>query len=280
MLARVPTRYNVSVLLNTKFIIGVVCTCAIFLALGQIPGTTITYSAPVPIVTLSADTPLTTEAPIPLPETDLETDTSEEEPSSALATVPETTPPPEAVAEAHEATEEKDIVDTHAHIFSVPFYSQLTDISAPEWKKIGCGIASLAMLIEFHKPNTLTSVDTLLQEGIDADAYTSAGWTYAGLIGVSHKYGLDGTTRDFGGSSMDVAFGAFEKALAKGPVMASVHYTFTPTNPIPHLVIVNGIEGDTLYYNDPAEKSGNGSIPVSQFKSSWKKRYIEFYKNS
>jgi len=40
-----------------------------------------------------------------------------------------------------------------AHTASdVPFYSQFVDISAPAWKKVGCGIASLAMIIDFYKP--------------------------------------------------------------------------------------------------------------------------------
>ncbi len=263
--------------MNTKFIVGVVCASAMFIALGLIPGTPITYSAPMPVATISA--PIA-EVSTPLPKTTTDVGTSEEIiPKEIIIedTLPEPEPTPEVVEEVKEATPKAKPLVSQSGVFFVPFYSQLTDITAPEWKKIGCGIASLAMLIEFHNPDSLTSVDTLLQEGIAADAYSSVGWTYAGLIAVSHKYGLNGTTHDFGGSSMDVAFTAFEKALSVGPVMASVHYTFTPTNPIPHLVIVTGIKGDTLYYNDPAEPSGNGSIPVSQFKSSWKKRYIEFF---
>ncbi len=254
------------------------CASAIFIALGLTPGTTITYSAPIPATTISA--PIT-EVTTSLPETATEIDTEEDvatEEQSSEEILPEPESTPEVATEVEEVAPQPKVATTQkTGVFSVPFYSQLTDITAPEWKKIGCGIASLAMLIEFHNPDSLTSVDTLLKEGIAIDAYSSVGWTYAGLIAVSHKYGLDGTTHDFGGSSIDVAFSAFEKALARGPVMASVHYTFTPTNPIPHLVIVNGIKGDTLYYNDPAEPSGNGSIPVSQFKSSWKKRYIEFF---
>lgn len=177
-----------------------------------------------------------------------------------------------------EKREQTKNTDTAYDIFDVPFFSQFNDISAAEWKKVGCGIASLAMIIEFHKPGALVSVDTLLQEGIDADAYLSkAGWTYAGLIGVSKKYGLSGTTRDFKGSTMDAAFERLKESVREGPVMASVHYTFEPTNPIPHLVVVNGIDGNTLYYNDPAEPSGHGSLSVEKFKSAWKKRYIEFY---
>jgi hypothetical protein len=167
--------------------------------------------------------------------------------------------------------------EARALVFSVPFYSQFADITSPTWKKVGCGIASLAMLIEFHTPGKLSSVDTLLEEGIDAKAYSDAGWTYAGLIKISKKYGLFGETHDFGTSNMDTAFRAFEKALAKGPVMASVHYTFDPKNPIPHLVIITGVKEGMIHYNDPAEKKGGGSITITKFQNSWKKRYIEFY---
>ena len=165
--------------------------------------------------------------------------------------------------------------DNSSTVFTVPFFSQFTDITAPEWKKVGCGIASLAMLIEFYEPGDV-SVDTLLEEGVSANAYLSnAGWTYAGLIGISKKYGLSGESYDMGGTGMETAFAKLEKALKDGPVMVSVHYTFDPKNPIPHLVIANGIENNTLYYNDPAEKSGGGSISVEVFKQAWKKRYIE-----
>lgn len=159
--------------------------------------------------------------------------------------------------------------------FDVPFYSQFADITSPRWQKVGCGIASLAMLIEFYKPGSV-KVDTLLDEGISAHAYLdSAGWTYAGLIGISNKYGLGGTSHDIAKLTMKDAFSELKTAVSEGPVMVSVHYTFDPKNPIPHLVILNGIEGDRVYYNDPAEKSGNGSISISTFQNSWKKRYIE-----
>ncbi len=51
----------------------------------------------------------------------------------------------------------------------VPFYSQFSDITSATWQKVGCGIASLAMLIEYYNPGVVT-VDTLLEEGIAADA--------------------------------------------------------------------------------------------------------------
>lgn len=157
----------------------------------------------------------------------------------------------------------------------IPFFSQFKDITKPEWKKVGCGIASLAMLIEFYEPGKVT-VDTLLQEGIDAGAYSNAGWTYAGLIGISKKYGLGGESFDRANLTMTSAFAELKKAVEDGPVMVSVHYTFNPNNPIPHLVVLNSIHDDTVYYNDPAEPKGGGSISIQTFQNSWKKRYIEF----
>lgn len=159
-------------------------------------------------------------------------------------------------------------------IFKVPFYSQFKDITSAKWKKVGCGIASLAMLIEFYEPGSV-NVDSLLQEGISAGAYTDAGWTHGGLIGLSKKYGLSGSSHDLAGSSMDTAFNKLKAVLKDGPVMVSVHYTFDPKNPIPHLVVVNGVSENNVYYNDPSEKSGGGSIPIKKFQSAWKKRYIE-----
>lgn len=161
-------------------------------------------------------------------------------------------------------------------VFTVPFYSQFGDITSKTWQKVGCGVASLAMIVGYYT-HEYVSVDTLLAQGIKNGAYdNTAGWTYAGLIGLSHRYGLEGVTRDYRSSSMEAALSKLKASLKTGPVMASVHYTFTPSNPIPHLVVVTGITDDKVYYNDPAEQSGHHSISVTKFISSWKKRYIEF----
>lgn len=159
-------------------------------------------------------------------------------------------------------------------VFKVPFYSQFSDISAPAWQKVGCGIASLAMLISYYEDKPI-SVDGLLEKGISAGAYLdSAGWIHSGLINLSHAYGLDGESRSLADLSMDDALTALEKELKRGPVMASVHYTFEPTNPIPHLVVVNGVKDGKVFYNDPAESVGGGSLSIDKFQKAWKKRYI------
>jgi len=163
--------------------------------------------------------------------------------------------------------------DAHRPI-SVPFYSQFTDITKPGWQKIGCGIASVAMLIDYYSDQAI-SVDRLLEQGIANNAYLSdAGWIHAGLIGLSQAYGLDGQSVSLAHLSAKAAVTELSTVLADGPVMASVHYTFEPTNPIPHLVVVNAIKDGMVYYNDPAESVGNGSLSIEQFKRGWKQRYI------
>ena len=156
---------------------------------------------------------------------------------------------------------------------SVPFYSQFSDITSPSWQKVGCGIASLAMLVDYYKP--AVAVDTLLEQGIASGAYLSnAGWTYKGLIGVGATHGLVGTSYDLANQSQTAAYAELKKYLSDGPVMVSVHYKFDPASTIPHLVVINGIEGDTVYYNDPAAKAGQGELSSDKFLLAWKKRFI------
>lgn len=169
--------------------------------------------------------------------------------------------------------EKADVVEK-VGVPTIPFYSQFDDISALEWKKIGCGVTSLAMIIEYYKPNEIT-VDGLLNEGINSGAYlNNAGWIHKGLADLADDHGLRGDNYDYSHLSMSAAFEYLKDDLAKGPVIASVYYTFTPGHPIPHLVVINGIEGDTVYYNDPSESAGGGTISVENFKAAWKKRYI------
>jgi predicted double-glycine peptidase len=156
----------------------------------------------------------------------------------------------------------------------VPFYSQFKDITSPTWQKVGCGVTSLAMVIDYYTPAAVL-VNTLLKQGIAAGAYEpNAGWTYKGLIDLSNKYGLNGASYDLATLSTAAAFAQFSEYLKDGPVIVSVHYKFDPKSTIPHLVVINGIVGNTLYYNDPAAKTGEEQISTANFLKGWKKRFI------
>lgn len=160
-------------------------------------------------------------------------------------------------------------------VITVPFYSQFKDITSQSWQKVGCGIASVAMIIGYYEKDAVP-VNSLLKEGIASGAFDdSAGWSHQGLINLAKKYKLDGQSHSLSADTLDVAFTKLEAVLKNGPVMASVHYTFEPTNPIPHLVVINSVKDGQVYYNDPAEKSPNGHISIDKFKKAWKKRYIE-----
>ncbi|MCX6820176.1 MAG: C39 family peptidase [Candidatus Adlerbacteria bacterium] len=166
------------------------------------------------------------------------------------------------------------IQETPIHtVAAVPFYSQFKDITSTAWKKVGCGITDLAMVIDYYKP--AVSVDTLLTQGIAVGAYLkNAGWSYQGLISVAKKYGLDGSSYDVATLGNRAALAQLTEHLKNGPVIVSVHYKFDPKSKVPHLVVLNGIDGDTLYYNDPAAQTGDKQISTADFLAGWKKRFI------
>lgn len=160
------------------------------------------------------------------------------------------------------------------NILNVPFHSQIQEIKSTVWQKQGCGVTSLAMVIDFYKPGQV-SVNTLLGQGIASGAYlNNVGWTYNGLIHLAKKYNLDGKSYDFAGSTNTVAFTKFKNSLKDGPVIVSVHYKFDPKSPLPHLVVIDGISNGIIYYNDPAAKTGLKQISTADFLKGWKKRFI------
>ncbi|MDP3901357.1 MAG: C39 family peptidase [bacterium] len=161
-----------------------------------------------------------------------------------------------------------------ADIPDVPFYSQFNDISSTKWQKLSCGIADLAMIIEFYNPG-IVSPDILLQEGITAGAFIDgAGWSHKGLALLVNRYDLVGTVYDLSSLDKEGAFIQFEKYLQEGPVIASVYYKFDPQSPIPHLVVINGVDKNIIYYNDPAGNSAGEKISIQNFLNGWKKRFI------
>jgi len=157
---------------------------------------------------------------------------------------------------------------------NVPFFSQLTDIQSPEWQQVGCGITSLAMMIDFYKPDAV-SVNTLLQQGIAAGAYDEKeGWTFEGLIQLSQKYGLIGSYHDLSKLSAKAALAQFRNFLKNGPLILSVHNRFNPKNTMPHLVVIDGIKNNVVYYNDPAAKTGKKKISLANLLKGWKRKVI------
>lgn len=175
---------------------------------------------------------------------------------------------PEAIIDVATTTTRVDAVP------AVPFFSQFTDITSPYWEKVGCGITDLTMIIDYYHPEAAT-VNEMLHKGIAARAYDyNAGWIYQGLINLSHVYGLDGRYYDLDGLSQQAALARFESYLGSGPVILSVHYKFNPASTIPHLIVVNGIKNNVVYYNDPATTKGTQSTSLTNFLRGWKRKVI------
>jgi uncharacterized protein YvpB len=166
------------------------------------------------------------------------------------------------------------IPPVHTTIPVVPFYSQFADIKSTTWQKVGCGVTSLAMIIDYYSTETI-SVETLLKKGIANGAYNAKyGWIHNGLILLSNNYGLTGASHDVSKLGKDSALLKLENYLEDGPVIVSVYYKFDPKSKIPHLVVIDGMQDGYIYYNDPAAKIGQKKISVSDFQKGWKKKFI------
>ena len=166
------------------------------------------------------------------------------------------------------ANREINIIGSNNDQRFVPFYSQVLDISDYKWKGVGCGVAGLAMLIDYYKLSV--EVEALLQQGVSSGAYdNNNGWSHAGLISVANQYGLSGQ------AVYDVSFDSLNKVVETGPVMVSVDYSMTAQNTVPHLIVVTDIKDGVVHYNNPASLEGGETISIENFNLTWKKNYIE-----
>lgn len=158
--------------------------------------------------------------------------------------------------------------------YDVPLYSQISDITSVAWQQKGCGVADVAMIVEFYKPKT-TSVQKVLEEGLAGGAYVkNVGWSHAGLAALAVKHGLVGKTIDFSPLGKETAFSQFKDVLKEGPMIASIHRGFDPNSPYGHLIVVTGLDENLVYFNDPGKRDGKRSVSIADFMKGWKKRLI------
>ena len=158
--------------------------------------------------------------------------------------------------------------------YSVPLFSQISDISSVAWQQKGCGVADVAMIVEFYKPKT-TSVQEVLVEAIKGGAYVkNVGWSHEGLASLAIKHGLIGKTIDLSTLKNSAALSQFKNIVKKGPVIASIHRGFNPKSSFGHLVVITGFDDKLVYYNDPGKRDGIKTVALSDFMKGWKKRLI------
>lgn len=158
--------------------------------------------------------------------------------------------------------------------YIVPLYSQISDISSVAWQQKGCGVADIAMIVEFYKPNT-TTVDKILAEALKEGVYVkNVGWSHSGLASLAVKHGLVGKTLDLSTLKNEAALDQFKDIVKEGPVIASIHRGFNSKSPYGHLIVITGFDDKLVYYNDPGKRDGIKTIAVADFMKGWKKRLI------
>lgn len=156
----------------------------------------------------------------------------------------------------------------------VPLYSQINDITSPEWRQKGCGVADVAMIVEFYKPNT-TTVQDVLEKGLKSGAYVkNVGWSHAGLASLAVKYGLVGKTVDLSAYGKETSLKELKKIIIEGPAIASIRRGFSATSQYGHLIVITGFDEKLVYYNDPGKRDGIKTVAISEFMTGWKKRLI------
>lgn len=158
--------------------------------------------------------------------------------------------------------------------YSVPLFSQISDISSVAWKQKGCGVVDVAMIVEFYKPKT-TSVQKVLEEALKQGAYVkNVGWSHNGLAALAVEYGLVGKTVDLSTVKNSIALSQFKDIVKEGPVIASIHRGFNPKSSYGHLIVVTGFDDKLVYYNDPGKHDGIRTVAIADFIKGWKERLI------
>lgn len=158
--------------------------------------------------------------------------------------------------------------------YDVPLYSQIADISSVEWKQKGCGVADVAMIVNYYKPKT-TNVQAVLEAGIKSGAYVkNVGWGHDGLASLAKRYGLTGKVESFYDFNKEMAFNEFKKVIDQGPAIASIHRNFDPKLSFGHLIVITGYDDKLVYYNDPGKHDGIRTVSISSFMSGWKRKLI------
>ena len=168
----------------------------------------------------------------------------------------------------------------------VPFVSQQV-YGDEEWRRFGCGIASLKMVFDFwhgrDPGNATDGADALYTSGLAAGAFDpEIGWWHAGLVGLATARGYEAYNRDFGPRSRtprtaEESLRELDRELAAGPVIASVYHDFDPNRGGGHLVVVTGVTGEAVALNDPLparESEGRRVLPVATFLPAFKHRFI------
>jgi len=161
-------------------------------------------------------------------------------------------------------------------IIEVPHFVQYYNINKDYWKERSCGIASLAMVLDFYGKNI--DLDKLIKQGLEKYPYDkNTGWRHDVIVELAQDYGLESRRTE------DETVENLIKSLNQNePVIISIHKNFDSENG-GHLAVLCGYfatESDGIvgfYVNDPIGpqyKHKYQLIEYDKFIKGWKKRAI------
>ncbi|MEK7531717.1 MAG: papain-like cysteine protease family protein [Patescibacteria group bacterium] len=162
----------------------------------------------------------------------------------------------------------------------VPFHSQY-EISNREWNTRSCGMASLAMVIEFLG-SPRVDLFSLVEEGREKGGYQlNIGWKHDYFLQKAKEEGFVGVREE----KMNIEEGVLklQSALEKGVApIVSGRKRFFGEERASHLVVLTGFggEGKDFYflYHDPEmldeHRGAYRKVSLSDFKNDWRKMAI------
>lgn len=157
-------------------------------------------------------------------------------------------------------------------------YSQHLDFAKPAWRKSGCAIASLGMIMALQKPKKKINLAEIYERGLDKEAYLKGvGWRHQGLAQLAKSYGFkEAKAFDLAAKDLAAAMRKLKQELKNGPVMVSVFSKYI-VGRNGHLVVLLGLTDESALVLDPDTRSRlkiAREIPLATFWPAWKKRFI------
>lgn len=185
----------------------------------------------------------------------------------------------------------------------VPYFSQIKDIADDTWKRHGCSITNLKMVLEYHArilkdlqmTGSVPGIDALIDEGTAIGAYQySVGWTHEGIVRLARNHGLPAYAQEFRSMDIDpvsgqavpsdrlvdVGIAKLMESVERGhPVIVSVLPGFGDNKTL-HTVTLSGVEREQngFYVHDPVDPSSQTHrfVAVDEFKKYWRRLAIFF----
>ncbi|TSD03419.1 MAG: hypothetical protein Athens071416_100 [Parcubacteria group bacterium Athens0714_16] len=192
-------------------------------------------------------------------------------------------------------------------ILDVPYYSQILDVEEDYWKKSGCGIVSIKMIIDYFYKDTdfeTPKLSKLFDEGIFIKGFINGYWVHKSLTSLIRNYGVSSYNQEFRSRSMnyeneDMFVNEHENTFSENalnkiceqiknnnPVIVSIFRNVNEQKG-GHLIVLTGYEKRNknivgFFYNEPnsesIEQGKNIFVSKDIFLEMWKKFAIFVYK--